>query len=225
MNQAEHYRGEAGRVYHEKKRGIPDVALPWVAQHRAKKISPHVKATDVVFEYGVGWGWNLAALNCARKIGFDIADVVREKVVGQGIEFIAPEQLTDSSVNVVVCHHTLEHVRDPIAALGEMRRILKADCKLLLFVPFERESKYTRFDPNEPNHHLYSWNVQTLGNLVEECRFKVVAGEVAAFGYDRFAAVWSERLRLGNVGFRFIRSCVHLAKPAFEVRIVATREY
>jgi SAM-dependent methyltransferase len=224
LNQTEHYHGEAGRAYHEGKRGIPDVAVPWVGALRAKKISAHVKASDTVFEYGVGWGWNLAALKCARRIGFDVADVVREKAQGQGIEFIAPEQLADGSVDVVVCHHTLEHVPNPIAALGDMRRILKPTGKLLLFVPFERESKYTRFDRNEPNHHLYSWNVQTLGNLVQECGFNVVEGLVAPFGYDRVAAVWSARFGLGNFGFRFIRSCAHLMKPAFEARVIASVE-
>lgn len=224
MNQSEHYSGEAGRVYHEQKRGIPEVAFPWVAASRADKIAPYVKAGDTVFEYGVGWGWNLGALKCARKIGFDIAEAVRDKVKGQGIEFIAPAELADSSVDVVICHHTLEHLSEPVAALGEMRRILKPGGKLLLFVPFERESKYCHFDPNEPNHHLYSWNVQTLCNLVEECGFKVEKGRVAPFGYDRFAAVWAAKLHLGEFGFAVIRAGVHFVKPAFEVRVVATHE-
>ena len=224
MNQAEHYRGDAGRVYHEQKRGVPDVALPWVAAARAKKISPYIKISDTVFEYGVGWGWNLAALKCGRKVGFDIADAVREKVKGQGIEFIAPGQMQDGSVDVVICHHTLEHLADPVAALKKMRRILKPGGKLLLFVPFERESKYTRFERDEANHHLYSWNVQTLGNLVEECGYRVAEGKVAPFGYDRFAAVLAARLHLGSFGFRFVRSCLHVVKPAFEVRVVAVKE-
>lgn len=227
MNQlptTDHYDGSAGRVYHEKKRGIPDAALPWVAQHRAKKIAPYIEPTDVVFEYGVGWGWNLAALTCARKIGYDVSELLRDKVTEQGIEFIfSPTQLPPTSADVIICHHTLEHLLDPPSALQEMKTILKPKGKLLLFVPFERESKYTRFDPVEPNHHLYSWNAQTLGNLVQQCGYKVAEAHVAPFGYDRFAAVWSHRLSLGSFGFRFVRSVAHLAKPAFEVRIVCTR--
>jgi SAM-dependent methyltransferase len=224
LSTSDHYRGEKGRVYHEQKRGIPEAAFPWVARHRAQKISPYVKATDVVFEYGVGWGWNVAELKCARKIGFDIADAVRENVKARGIEFIRPEDLPNESVDVIICHHTLEHVENPMSALTQMRTLLKPGGKLLLFVPFEREAKYTRFDPNEPNHHLFSWNCQTLGNLVQDCGYKVSEAAVVGFGYDRFAAVWSARFGLGDFGFRFIRSCVHLAKPAFEVRVVATRE-
>lgn len=221
---ADHYDGVAGRAYHEKKRGIPEQALPWVSQHRAEKIAPYIKSTDVVFEYGVGWGWNLAAVNCARKIGFDVSELLRDKVTGQGIEFISsPTQLAANSADVIICHHTLEHLLEPPHALQEIKTILKPAGKLLLFVPFERESRYTRFDPAEPNHHLYSWNAQTLGNLVEQCGYKVQEAHVAPFGYDRFAAVWSHRLKLGSFGFRFIRGLVHLAKPAFEVRVVCGR--
>jgi SAM-dependent methyltransferase len=223
LKTAEHYSGDSGRVYHEQKRGIPDSAFDWIAQSRAKKIAPHINPTDTVFEYGVGWGWNLGALKCARKFGFDISNIVREKVTARGIEWIsAPDKFAEGSADVVICHHTLEHLLDPVAGLKQIKRLLRADGKLLLFVPFERESKYTRFDPAEPNHHLYSWNAQTLGNLVQETGFKVVEATVAPFGYDRFSAVWAARLNVGHFGFKFIRSCAHLLKPAFEVRIVVT---
>ena len=74
--------------------------------------------------------------------------------------------------------------------------MLRDNGKLLLFVPFEKERKYRRYDPVEPNNHLYSWNVQTLGNLVESSGFKVAKGIIGRFGYDRFAAVWAARLGL-----------------------------
>jgi SAM-dependent methyltransferase len=222
LNPVKHYSGESGRVYHEQKRGIPESAFDWVAQLRAKKIAPYIKPTDTVFEYGVGWGWNLGALQCARKTGFDISEIVREKVKERGIEVATSlEEFPEYSVDVVICHHTLEHLLEPVAGLRQMRRLLRSNGRLLLFVPLERESKYTRFDPAEPNHHLYSWNAQTLGNLVQETGFKVVEATVAPFGYDRFSAVWATRLNLGHFGFRCIRSCAHLLKPAFEVRVVA----
>ena len=69
------------------------------------------------------------------------------------------------------------------------RRLLRPGGKLLLFVPFERERRYRIYRPDEPNHHLYSWNVQTLGNLMTELGFELLDGKVACFGYDRIAAV------------------------------------
>ena len=68
-----HYEGDAGKRYHETKRAIPPAAYPWVARLRAEKLTPFVRETDTVFEFGVGFGWNLAALRCQRKIGFDTA--------------------------------------------------------------------------------------------------------------------------------------------------------
>lgn len=219
-----HYTGAPGRDYHEQKRGIPDSAERWVTHLRASKIAPYVHNTDVVFEYGVGSGWNLADLNCRRRMGTDVSQFLDEKVRAKGIEFIRDVRWLDNySVDVALCHHTLEHVANPPAVLQELRRLLCANGKLLLYVPYEKEAKYTQFDPNEPNHHLYSWNVQTLGNLVTEAGFKVVEAKLGEFGYDRFAAHWAERLKLGESGFRLIRRLVHLVKPMREVRIVAVK--
>ena len=85
-------------------------------------------------------------------------------------------------------------------------------------------SSTAHYDPHEPNHHLYSWNVQTLGNLVEKMDFKVINGSIGRFGYDRFSSVWADRLHIGEFGFRFLRRLIHLIKPRFEVFLVALKE-
>jgi len=219
-----HYRGDAGRCYHESKRGLPAQAIPWLAALRARKFAPWVRAGDVVLEYGVGAGWNLAELRCARKIGFDVADFLEPSVRALGIEFVADTRvLPNSLAEVVLCHHTLEHVLHPPEALAEMRRLLKPGGRLLLYVPYEREARYEHFQADEPNHHLYSWNVQTLGNLVQESGFQISEAGIGEFGYSRFSAVWAAKLRLGQTGFRWLRRLLHLLRPAFEVRIIAVK--
>lgn len=220
---AKHYTGAAGREYHEKKRAIPPEAFAWVARLRAEKIQPHVGRDDVVFEYGAGFGWNLAALRCGEKIGSDLSEFLAEDLSRHAIRFVGQTHLlADRCADVVICHHTLEHVLSPVAVLEELRRLLKAKGKLLLYVPFERERRYRHFRAEEPNHHLYSWNVQTLGNLVEECGWKVETAGVGSFGYDRFAAKQAVRWKLGEAGFRTLRRLVHWIQPGLEVRLVAT---
>jgi SAM-dependent methyltransferase len=220
-----HYQGEAGERYQLGKRAIPEAAIPWVARLRAEKISPRLAAADVVLEYGAGFGGNLAALECRRKLAFDLGDYLPPSIRASGVEFLADTKcLPRGSVDAVICHHTLEHLPQPAAALEEMARVLRSGGKLLLFAPYERERKYRRFDPAEPNHHLYSWNAQTLGNLVCETGFRVVEAGTGGFGYDRFAAVWAGKLRLGEGGFRGLRGLLHLLKPAREVRMVAARQ-
>ncbi len=221
---ARHYQGEEGCRYHQQKRGIPEKTVPWVARLRAEKLSPHIRPEDVVFEYGVGAGWNLAQLNCKRRIGCDVADFLEAGLRSRGIEFVTSSaQIPSASIDVVLCHHALEHVMQPGAVLEELKRVLRPQGKLLLFVPYEKEARYRFFRRDEPNHHLYSWNVQTLGNLVEETGLTVVSAGVGRFGYVRFGAVWSAKLGLGEIGFRIIRRLVHVIAPASEVRIIAQK--
>lgn len=221
---ARHYQGEAGRAYHEGKRGLPPAAFPWVARLRAAKFAPHVRATDTVVEFGVGAGWNLAELKCARRVGFDVSDFLESAVRELGIEFVRDSTaLADASADVVICHHMLEHALNPAASLAEIRRVLQPGGKLLLHVPFEREPRYRKHDPAEPNHHLFSWNTQTLGNLITECGFKLESAGIGQFGYDRTAAAWALKLKLGEPGFCLLRSLAHLLLPASEVRVVATK--
>jgi SAM-dependent methyltransferase len=218
------YEGEQGRRYHEAKRAIPDAAFPWVARLRAEKFAAQVQAGDVVFEYGVGYGWNLAAIECRRRIGFDVATFLALTAQVHGIEFVAETRsLAAGLADVVICHHTLEHVLAPPDVLVEIRRLLRPGGTLLLFVPFEQERRYRRFERAEPNHHLYSWNVQTLGNLVTEIGLDLREAGIGRFGYDRFAAVWACRLRLGETGFRFLRGFAHALRPGCEVRLVAAK--
>lgn len=218
------YRGDPGRAYHEGKRGLPAVAVPWVHRLRADKFQPWVKTEDVVFELGVGAGWNLAALGCSRRVGCDTADspVVREALRGLGIEFVGrTEEAPDGLADVVLCHHTLEHLLEPAAGLRELRRILKPAGRLVAHVPWERESRYARYAPDEPNHHLHGWNAQTLGNLAAVLGWRIERIGIRRYGYDRLAAKLASRLRIGEGGFRRVRSLLIALRPLHEVELVA----
>src|SRR4051794_19336356 len=112
-----HYVGEAGRSYHNEKRSLAEAAIPWVANLRAKKISPYVSATDTVLEFGVGSGWNLAQLRCGKRLGYDISTFLEGTVQKHGIEFVPDlASISKGSVDVVLCHHALEHLLNPAAA-------------------------------------------------------------------------------------------------------------
>ncbi len=217
-----HYHGEAGLRYHQVKRGLPSRALPWVMRLRAEKFSSHIRPTDTVLEYGVGAGWNLAHLNCARKIGIDVSEAVESQARGLGIEFhFSSAALPSGIADVVICHHMLEHALAPAEVLLEMRRLLKPQGKLILHVPCEHSWIRTQFIANEPNHHLYAWTLQTLGNLLGECDFEVKTLKIQRFRYDRAAAVMADKLKLGEKSYRFIRFVALLLNPEFEMTAIA----
>lgn len=204
---------------------VPDEAYPWVANLRMGKITPHVKQDDTVLEYGVRFGWNLALVRCKKRLGFDLSDSLAPIVREHGIQFINDlAAISDDSIDVIICHHQLEHELAPAKVLSALKRILRPNGKLLLFVPYEKGKRTRRYETNDRYHRLYSWNVQTLGNLVKANGFKVIEGQVGRYGYERFSAVLAARYKLGELGFRVIRRTIHLVRPGYEVEMVAIKD-
>jgi SAM-dependent methyltransferase len=218
------YHGASGRKYHEEKRALNSAALEWVMSLRAEKFQRHVRADDTVFEFGVGSGWNLGKLRSARRIGCDTSEFLKERVEALGIEFIADiSAMPDATADVVICHQTLEHLLEPAKMLKESGRILKPQGKLILHVPWERERRYSHYRADEPNHHLYNWNAQNVGNLITVLGYKIESIKISKYGYDRFAANLAACLRAGGPGFRIIRSCMVALRPLLEVEVIAVK--
>jgi SAM-dependent methyltransferase len=216
------YQGQAGHQYHDGKRGLPSGSLPWVSRARAAVHQPFVKETDAVIELGCGAGWNIAAVRCRRRVGFDVATQLRTEIEAQGIEFVdSTAGLPAGGFQTVLCHHALEHVPDPLAMLSEARRLLDPAGRLLLAVPYEHEARSRRYDPAEPNHHLFSWNPQTLGNLVTVAGLRIEHLALRTYGYDRRAAQMAARFGLGEAGFGFLRRAMQAVRPLKEIALRA----
>ena len=218
------YLGTAGRAYHAGKRGVPDAAQPWIHRARAELFQPEIAPTDAVLEWGCGSGWNLAALQAGRRVGMDVEPALQDAVERAGAEFVGTTRtLLDASFDVVISHHSLEHVPDPLAALDELHRLLRPGARLLLAVPYENERAQRRYDPAEPNHHLFAWNPQTLGNLVALAGLKIETVRLRPYGYDRVAAAQALRFGLGEKGFRILRRLLRTVRPLREVALRAVR--
>ena len=216
------YQGSSGQAYHEGKRALRSECLPWLMALRANKFQTHVRPDGVVFELGVGAGWNLGQLRCARRIGCDTSEFLAERVRALGIEFVADiAAVPDATAHVAICHHALEHFWEPAEALRQLARVLKPGGKLILHVPWERERRYARYQPDDPNHHLYDWNAQNLGNLVTVLGYQIESVGIRRYGYDRFAANLAFRLHAGERGFRAIRTGLIALRPLLEVELVA----
>lgn len=164
------------------------------------------------------------ALNCASKAGYDVAPGLAPLARQRGIQFADNlEVLPSESFDVVICHHTLEHLQSPAAALRTIFRLLNKAGTLLLFVPYEIERKYRRYNASDMAHHLYSWNPSTLANLVLAQGFALSSVGLRRFRFDRMAALAALRLRAGEKGYRFIRRVGQLLLPEYEIALVANK--
>lgn len=215
------YEGRAGGEYHTKVHARSSQIADIVARQRARKFQPLVRAADNVFEFGVGTGLNLRYLRCRRRIGYDVSEFGRATCESAGIDFVSDLMQVDGDISVVLCHHALEHVPDPLECLAQMHQLLPPRGKLILCVPFETHSSYRHYVPGDPNHHLFSWNALTLGNLVTAAGFSVDEVRIRPFGYEqrlaflcRYAGSWAYRL-----GLAVARSL----RPTNEIFLQATK--
>ena len=232
-NVTQRYLDERGERYFELELSVPDVSYDWIARSRARKLAPYIRPSDIVLEFGAGAGWNLAELNCARRIAFEpVASGVRQ-LRSRGIDTVdSTDALPDGYVDAAICSHVLEHVPEPSRVLKELHRLLRPGGTALLFVPYEQEHRLhqllrqettRRYRPDLPSGHLYSWNVQSFGELVTLSGLSVTADGLGRFGYDRAAAQWAVRLRFGESGYRAVRWLMHLVEPVLEVQLVARK--
>lgn len=109
------------------------------SEHRAKLVP---RASGTVVEIGIGSGLNLAHYTEAvtRVHGVDpsaeLLAMARERARGRPFELSLDEKpaealpLDDASADTAVCTWTLCSVGDPLAALGELRRVLKPGARL-----------------------------------------------------------------------------------------------
>jgi SAM-dependent methyltransferase len=218
------YIGKQGQAYHELKRAVPAETLPWVYRARATLFQPWICDDAKVLEFGCGYGWNLGALACRERVGCDVTEILQEPIEALGVRFLSSlTQADPETFDVVIAHHALEHVLEPARTLKDLHEKLRLGGKLLLSVPYEKERRYRRYNPDEPNHHLYSWNVQTLCALVETVGYTIVGCGLRRYGYDRWAAQRAYRFHLGERGFRLLRQTLQCVIPLQEIWLHGVR--
>ena len=115
--------------------------LPMVGRQRERVVP---LARGRVLEVGIGTGLNMRYYDKTRVtqiVGLDPAlqlhPLARERIAAAGLAVeligLSAEQIPedDASFNSIVCTYTLCSIADPLAALGEMRRVLRPDGRLL----------------------------------------------------------------------------------------------
>jgi 2-polyprenyl-3-methyl-5-hydroxy-6-metoxy-1,4-benzoquinol methylase len=133
-------------------------------------------------ELAVKDGWDVTG----TEISHFAAQYGKEKL---GLNIIQGElidmKFPDNTFDAITMWHVLEHTREPIAVLREIRRILKDNGVFILAIPnlnnflFQfayrlfRGRKVHLFDPDDRELHLYHFTPETIKLALEKTGFSV----------------------------------------------------
>lgn len=146
------------------------------------KFKTYIRPTDTVLDFGCGGGYLLDNIKTSgKKIGVEINNIARQVAAQKGIECHADfSDIPDSSVDVIISNHALEHVENPLEILKEFKRVIKSSGYIVVVVPHEMGKDVDLLDNNG---HLFTWSPQTLVNL-----FK--AADISVVDYHSICHLW-----------------------------------
>ena len=129
-----------------------------------------------ILDVGCGTGANLKMLaDYGKAEGVDISSQAVEFCHQRGLESVklgAAEQLPyeDDSFDLVTALDVVEHLDDDVAGLREMRRVLRRDGRVLLFVP---AFMFLWGVQDDVSNHRRRYTLPSLLRAVEEAGFSV----------------------------------------------------
>lgn len=144
---------------------------------------------------GEGIGPSLLAQKAASIIAVDYSDeaiaIARRAYGDCGIEFrlmrVPPIGFPDGAFDAVICFQMIEHVRDPVGLVIEIRRVL-AESGLILFATVNKEETIS-----ENPYHLHEFTADEFGALLRNHFAEVEMYGV--FGDEVFAKYWRNNRR------------------------------
>lgn len=154
-----------------------------------------------ILDFGCGLGQNIYKLPNAA--GYDISSFGVEFCRKKGIQATTNlDEIPDESFDIVLSAHVLEHHPNPKEMLENIFSKLKKGSTLILVIPHEVHGKAQyKLDLNQ---HLFSWNFQTINNLLLTTGFIVKKNKyIRGAGYNRF-------LKLAKINFGLYRNVTNL---------------
>jgi SAM-dependent methyltransferase len=189
----------------------------------SKVFGPSIKPNDTVVDFGCGGGSLLHNLVCKERIGIEPNPSAAASVKSLGIRhFFSPEEalkvLGPGVVDVIISTHALEHALNPFLELNNLRLLLKSGGRVHFIVPCD--SIRQRYNSQDINNHLYSWNPQNLGNIFREAGFHVSSVKSLKHRWPPF---YTKVARLGWPVFNFVCHLYgHLDTSSYQVELKGT---
>lgn len=134
----------------------------------------YIKPSDVVLDFGCGGGFLLNAIDCGKRVGFDINDEALKHASRLGVHTTKDlKSVKNGSVDVVISNSALEHDPNPRESLLALSLKLSVGGLCIFRVP--HETLGYKYKKNDWNYHLYTWSPMALGNLFNDVGFEVIS--------------------------------------------------
>ena len=79
-----------------------------------------------VLDFGAGPGWLLSAIGCKSKTAIEVEPDATEQLRLAGVEVYSdPWEVGDETQDGIICYHAIEHLKDPLEGLLQIRRMLR----------------------------------------------------------------------------------------------------
>ncbi|MGE0785398.1 MAG: class I SAM-dependent methyltransferase [Sandaracinaceae bacterium] len=147
-----------------------------------------------ILDVGCGLGWLLSALDDRwEKHGLEVSRVAAEHASRYGAVVVGSAQTLPyerEAFDLVVCHHVIEHLEDPVSGLREIHRVLKTGGSLVLGTPdFDsaaarrwRERFRLTFDPT----HVSLFSADSMHRFLRDHGFVIDAVDFPYFETRHF---------------------------------------
>lgn len=188
------------------------------AQIALTKFFSGVDINSRILDYGCGMGQNMYLLPNA--MGYDISEYsvgfARQKGINATNDL---DSIPEESFDYVFSSHVLEHHPHPKTMIESMRSKLKTGHDLLLIIPHERHGKGS-FEL-DLNQHLYTWNFQTINNLLISSGFEIKENKyLRGAGYNRLLPL----NKINHKLYYHITNLVSRLAGIKEIMVVATKK-
>lgn len=161
-----------------------------------------VSKSSKVLEFGCGLGQNIYLIPNAW--GYDISKFSLNFAKSKGINATDNlKKIKDSSFDVVISCHVLEHLENPLEALKLMKQKLKKGGKLILVLPVEKQQRVEM--KMDSSQHLYCWNFRTINNLLIKAGFRPIENSyLRGAGYKKLLPISRISFKLYDFLTRFL---------------------
>jgi 2-polyprenyl-3-methyl-5-hydroxy-6-metoxy-1,4-benzoquinol methylase len=174
---------------------LGQLAGRWLRRRRARWCAAGLSPGRAL-EIGCGSGWLLDAL---RKAGWDVVGTERsEQSAALARRLGLPVRIGDrsirdspsSSFDLIIVWHVLEHLRDPLGTLAELRRVIRLSGRLVIAVPNIASWQARVADAHwvhlDVPRHLFHFDPTTLRTMLEATGFRIQVCHGTAFSYGLY---------------------------------------